>query len=116
MYLRDDVAAKFASDYARAREIGYQKMAEEVIEISDEEVIGPDGYIDNGAVQRARLRAESRKWLLSKMLPKQFGDKVTQEITGDPDAPLVTRIELVPVARSCRGWRRGRSRRRTTTR
>ena len=42
--------------------------------------------------------SDNRKWLLSKMLPKQFGDRVTQEIVGGGDQPLITRIELVPVA------------------
>lgn len=41
--------------------------------------------------------SDNRKWLLSKMLPRQFGDKVTQEIVGDANRPLVNRIELVPI-------------------
>ena len=40
---------------------------------------------------------DGRKWLLGRLLPKQFGDRVTQEITGDPYAPIVSRFELVPV-------------------
>ena len=43
-------------------------------------------------------RAAGEKWLLSKLLPRQFGDKVTQEIVGDGGSALITRIELVPVA------------------
>lgn len=93
----EDGAPAFAPRYARARAVGFEALAEEVLRISDEPCIGPDGWVDNGAVQRQRLMADSRKWFLSKLLPKQFGDKVTQEITGDPNAPLVTRIELVPV-------------------
>lgn len=87
----------FAANYAQARAIGYQKMAEEIIDICDAAYLDPNGFTDAAAVQQARLRSDNRKWLLSKMLPKQFGDKVTQEITGDPNAPLVTRIELVPI-------------------
>lgn len=37
---------------------------------------------DSTAVQRNRLRVDARKWLLSKMAPKKYGDKVTQEHTG----------------------------------
>lgn len=90
-------APEFSQRYTRARAIGYSLMADEIIAIGDEEMTLADGSVDNGAVQRARLQCENRKWLLSKLLPKQFGDKVTAEITGDPDAPLVTRIELVGV-------------------
>lgn len=88
----------FDADYARARAIGYEKYADEVIAISDAPCMGADGYADNGLVQKQRLQVESRKWMLSKMLPKQFGDKVTQEITGEDGGALITRIELVPVA------------------
>jgi hypothetical protein len=42
--------------------------------------------------------ADSRRWFLSKAMPRKYGDKVTQELVGNLDAPIVTRIELVPVA------------------
>jgi hypothetical protein len=89
-------ALTFADRYARARLLGYETLADQVILISDEPIMF-EGAPDNAMVQHARLRAESRKWMLSKMLPKQFGDKVTAELVGDADRPLVTRIELVPV-------------------
>ena len=41
------------------------------------------------------MRVDTRKWLLSKLLPKKYGDRV--EITGDAATPVITRIELVPV-------------------
>jgi hypothetical protein len=91
-------AAHLGPQYALAREMGFDSIAEEVIEISDTPCLGPDGYVDNGAVQRARLMADSRRWFLSKAMPRKYGDKVTQELVGNPDAPIVTRIELVPVA------------------
>ena len=34
------------------------------------------------AVLRSRLRVETRKWLLAKMLPKVYGDKLVTEHTG----------------------------------
>ena len=44
-----------------------------------------------------KLQIDTRKWMLSKMLPKIYGDKL--ELTGDKENPLqtVTRIELVPM-------------------
>ena len=89
---------EFCRQYARARQRGYEWMADDLLVISDKDFTGPDGLTDNAAVQAARLQCDNRKWLLSKLLPKQYGDKVTAEIQGDPNAPLVTRIELVPVA------------------
>ena len=88
----------FSTRYTRARESGYEVIAESILSFGTQDCTGPDGYVDNGEIQRLRLLSENRKWLLSKMLPKQFGDKVTQEITGEDGGALITRIELVPVA------------------
>ena len=87
----------FAVRYARAREHVYEQMAEEIVAISDDPCMF-DGKPDNVLVQRARLMSDNRKWLLSKMLPKQYGDRVTQELVGDGDRPIVSRIELVPIS------------------
>jgi hypothetical protein len=89
--------AGFGAEYGRARSNGHELMAEEIIEIGDSDIL-VNGLPDNALVQRNRLMCDNRKWLLSKLLPRQFGDKVTQELTGDPDRPLVTMIQLVPVA------------------
>jgi hypothetical protein len=88
----------FINRYARSMLSRWEQMAEELVEISDE--IAPvdvNGHVDTGWVQQQRLRSDNRKWLLSKALPKKYGDKVTTEVTGDPSAPLLTRIELVAV-------------------
>ena len=69
-----DVEHPFSPQYARAREIGYHAMADDYIDIGD--AVSEDAP----AVAKARLRAESRKWLLSKALPKIYGDKL--ELSG----------------------------------
>lgn len=99
----------FSPQYARAREIGYLKLADEILEISDDgsndwmlrsgKGEGGDeetsGYVLNGEhVQRSRLRIDSRKWLLSKMLPKVFGDKVVNEHTGKDGQPISHSVEV----------------------
>ena len=81
----------FSDQYARARRMQALEWAEETIEISDSE--------NQGDTQRARLRVDTRKWLLSKVLPKVYGDKVT--LAGDSDAPIavnVTRTIIHPNA------------------
>jgi hypothetical protein len=91
-------APEFAQRYARARIAYWERLADQVIDIADETApVDALGHIDTGWVQQQRLRSDNRKWLLSKALPKKYGDKVTQEITGDASAPLLTRIELVAV-------------------
>jgi hypothetical protein len=75
----------FSAQYTRAREIGYHSMADELLEIADDaandwmERNGDDneGWQLNGEhVQRSRIRLDTRKWLLSKALPKVYGDKL----------------------------------------
>lgn len=93
-WLNDDAA--LAVEYARAREDLIERMAQEVLELSDSDVgLLPDGKKDWAAVQKHRLQVDTRKWLLSKLAPKKYGDKL--EVSGDAANPLVTRIERVIV-------------------
>ena len=89
----------FSPKYARAREIGYLKLADELLEIADDgsndwmKRTGKDGedlgWAVNGEhVARSRLRVDTRKWLLSKCLPKIFGDRITAEHTGLNAVPV----------------------------
>jgi len=77
--LKDDDRLK---KYARACEMRADKMAEEMIEIadsSDDDTIVDERGIERGnnaAVQRDRLKVDTRKWLLAKMHPKKYGDKI----------------------------------------
>lgn len=80
----------FASHYARARELGFDEVAEESVEISDDgrndwiENNDPDnpGYRLNGEnVQRSRLRVDTRKWYLAK-LSARYADRQNIDING----------------------------------
>ncbi len=92
---------ELVKQYARAKELGYDIMAEEIIDIADDSgsdtKTRADGseYIDNEAVQRSRLRVDARKWYLSKLAPKKYGEKVTAELQGgDPDKPITHSIAV----------------------
>lgn len=75
--------------YARACELRAETIFEEIIEISDESnadlTIGEKGnlIIDGEAVQRSRLRVDARKWYLSKLQPKKYGDKIDVTTDGE---------------------------------
>jgi hypothetical protein len=85
-----------AENYARARENYVERIAQEVMELSDVDVgETPDGRKDWAAVQKHKLQVDTRKWLLSKLAPKKYGEKI--EISGDKESPLVHRIERVVV-------------------
>ncbi len=81
----------FAPQYARAREIAYHGMADDLLEIADDGAndwmlrnAGDNpGYDANGEhLQRSRLRVDTRKWMLSRMLPKIYGDLITQTLNA----------------------------------
>jgi len=81
--------------YMQARARGYQLLADEIIAISDEADVEARYQnedvklvLDATAVARNRLRIDTRKWMLAKMLPKVYGDKVTSEITGANGGPV----------------------------
>lgn len=95
--------------YAQAREAGYKTLADEYIDVTREARIGQkrrrkyeavrdvNGNVvvdDNGqpvmkqtedsieeydAVDRARLHSDGLRWMLSKALPKIYGDKIQVE-------------------------------------
>jgi hypothetical protein len=86
----------FSSQYTRAREIGYLVKADEITEIADTET----------DAAKAKNRIDARKWMLSKMLPKIYGDKLELEHKGSmnieriiltaPSLPPANRPALLP--------------------
>ena len=85
----------FSANYARARALRMERWADEIIELADEPV--PPG--DNAAVQRARLRVDTRKWLMSKLAPRKYGDRV-EHVMKSGNAADLTDDELARIATS----------------
>lgn len=85
----------FRDQYARARETQADAMLEEILEISDDgrgdTYIDADGKTrtDQEVVARSRLRVEARKWAMSKMAPKKYGDKIDVNHEGSVTVQLV---------------------------
>lgn len=83
----------FSKKYARARDIQAEVMFDDILEIADDGTNdlmsitkGNETYNveDKEVTNRSKLRVDSRKWYLSKVLPKKFGDKV--DLTSDGKA------------------------------
>lgn len=88
-WTREDAA--FSEQYSRARELGYLVLADKIMKTANEPVPTMDsGATDSGYVADKRLRVDTQKWLLSKALPKIYGDKVTQEHVGKDGGPIQT--------------------------
>lgn len=79
---------------ARARDQGYEAIAEEALIIADnihlghKRVIGDDKTYTTveDMLGHRKLQIETRLKLLAKWNPKKYGDRVTH--AGDPEAPL----------------------------
>jgi hypothetical protein len=80
--------------YARATELRAEKLADEMLEIADnfehDIITTEDGrkVIDNAVVNRDRLRVDSRKWLLAKLHPKKYGDKIDMTSNNESINPV----------------------------
>lgn len=95
LWVNNDPA--LAEEYARAREDLIELIAQEIIDLSDADVgLTPDGKKDWAAIQKHKLQVDTRKWLLSKLAPKKFGEKL--ELSGDQNSPLlIQKIERLVV-------------------
>lgn len=79
---------EFIQQYAQAKEQGLAAWEEEINKIAadDSRDLQPDGKggfkSDNTAVNRDRLRIDTKKWLMSKLMPKKYGEKSGVEVSG----------------------------------
>ncbi len=106
-----DKSHAFGDRYARAREVGYHILADDILEIADDgrnDYVERDGVlaVNHDHIARSRLRVDARKWLLSKMLPNVYGDKI-QHQGGDPDKPIMHKHGIAWMTKEqaeARGW------------
>ena len=86
----------FAAKYAQARDAGLDVMAEDLLRIADstqEGVIETDKLTRDGTpytekqrrdmLEHRRLRVDTRKWFLSKLAPKRYGERLALEHSAD---------------------------------
>jgi hypothetical protein len=87
----------FRTRYALAHDWQAELLAEEILEIADDaskdwKLIERDGEVrwvlDQDNIQRARLRIDARKWMLARLAPKKYGDRIRLEHCG-PNGSVV---------------------------
>lgn len=72
----------FIDQYTRAKQEAADAMAEDILDIADAPLLkDDDAKLVNAAIQRNRLRIDTRKFLMAKMKPKVYGDKF--DVTSD---------------------------------
>lgn len=111
-WVHEDDPAGLSVRYAHARDLGYRRMGDEILELSNKKgewvdvqdldvdgrpLLDEDGKpilkkvympLNSDVIAHTRLQIDTRKWLLAKMLPKVYGEKVTNEHTGKDGGPI----------------------------
>lgn len=101
----DGAPSGFADRYARARSVGLDVLADEILDIANQpqtgEIITEN---DRGREIRKedmlghrRLQIDARKWLLSKLRPDRYGDRMAVEGGPPGSAPIAVRLVINPV-------------------
>lgn len=76
----------FLEQYERAMVVRAHNLFEEALEIADNapNVIHGNDKSDNARVSAEQLKVDTRKWFLSKLMPKKYGDKLDVTSDGKP--------------------------------
>ena len=97
-WLSDPSYAEFREEYYQARRVQAELYVDEIFTIADNIEGAPDwirtydkkgeanGWKpDNEAIQRSRLRVDTRKWYAASLIPRIYGTKteVKHDVTGD---------------------------------
>jgi hypothetical protein len=96
----------FAARYKKAREIGCDMMADDMVDIADDRTgdwivrRNKDGtteaILDPERINRTQLRIKTRRWRVSKVLPQTYGDRLdlnAKQERGDSWADLLKAVD-----------------------
>ena len=71
-----------AEQYDRARAAVIERYADEILELADAPVpVLDNGGIDGALVRQRLMQVDVRKWFLSKLAPKVYGDRLDVSVT-----------------------------------
>lgn len=100
LWVKNDLNG-FSDRYARARAALIEFWADQIVDICDTTTLGVETTTkEDGAIEtregdmlgHRKLQIDTRKWLLSKLRPDKYGDKI--EIAGDPEKPLIPTVNV----------------------
>lgn len=80
VWLKED--QEKSKHYAYSTEMRAETIFEDILSIADENendtILNENGVevTNHDVINRARLRIDARKWMLSKMIPRKYGDKI----------------------------------------
>ena len=90
-----------SKQYARACEFRADAIFDEIIDIADDSSLDKK-VLENGSevldsefVARSRIKIDARKWVVSKLNPKKYGDKMDLTTDGEKITPQNIQVEIV---------------------
>lgn len=89
-----DSDKKKMEKYARSCSKRFDNIFEDILRIADDQegdtYKNEDGIdvVNHNVINRARLRVDSRKWMLGKMNPKKYSDKIQIDTSEFKEQPL----------------------------
>jgi len=99
-YRRLNENESIAQRYARAKEQALEAMADDILSIADDGLndtqVDEEGNVrtDHDVIARSKLRIDTRKWIMAKLAPKKYGDKVqTEHSVSDGLADLMRELD-----------------------
>ena len=105
-FIDADASGDRRARYVRARELMQEYWAGEIKQISDTPVEGEKTEISaqfgkkvtrGDMIDHRRLQIDARKWLLSKLAPHKYGDKVDLNVGGQPAGAPLNSLSILAV-------------------
>jgi hypothetical protein len=78
----------FAQAYARARVSQAESWSDAIVAVAEDATLEPNDR---------RVRIDTKKWLMSKLYPSRYGDKIVH--AGDPATPIAHVVGVVDLER-----------------
>lgn len=78
----------YAKRYNEALQLRGEHFADQIVDMADQALEAPTAE----KVAALKLMVNTRQWVVSRLLPKKYGDKVI--VQGDADNPIVTALVL----------------------
>lgn len=100
-WLADDRHKKFREQYARARELQADTLADEILDIANTPQIGTKTVskstgleiTEGDMIEHRRLQVDARKWYASKLAPKKYGERQQIDMEVKDVTPMADRMK-----------------------
>ncbi len=98
-FIDSDATKTRANRYARAREMQMEAHEDDLIttaeDSSGDTIHGENGpRMDSEWVARSRLKIDTKKWVMSKLYPRRYGEKIEATVTGNLGVELTGTLSV----------------------